>query len=97
MLIACGYNTSLVNDLKKGQMPSADKIANISKYLGVSTDYLMGNENNGNVENNDYISDEDLIYNLRRILYGTSSHRLSESDKRHIMELAEMLAKMKSK
>ena len=88
MLIECGYNTSLVNDLKKGQMPSADKIVNIAKYLGVSTDYLMGSEDDFNSEN-------DLITALRRAFYGTSEHKLSEYDKKHIIELAEMITKIK--
>jgi len=90
MLVDCGYNTSLVNDLKKGQMPSADKIAGIAKYLGISTDYLLGNEQP------DFDSEEDFINDLRRMLYGTSSHKLSESDKKHIMDIAEMLSKIKS-
>lgn len=44
MLLDCGYNTSLLTDMKRGQMPSADKIAAIASYLGVSTDYLLGNK-----------------------------------------------------
>jgi transcriptional regulator with XRE-family HTH domain len=42
MLKKCGYNSSLVNDLKKGQMPSADKLANIAVFLGVSSEFLLG-------------------------------------------------------
>lgn len=91
MLIDCGYNTSLVNDMKKGQMPSADKISNIAKYIGVSTDYLLGNENSDLNLN----SEEDFINELRRILYGSKSHKLSEHDKKHILNIAEMLSKIK--
>ena len=87
MLVECGYNTSLVNDLKKGQMPSADKIANIAKYLGVSTDCLLGNEHE-NIIN----SDEDFINTVRN-----KSKNLSEFDKKHIIELMEMLSGIKNK
>ena len=92
MLIDCGYNTSLVNDLKKGQMPSADKISNIAKYIGVSTDYLLGNENGGSNIN----SEEEFINELRKTLYGTETHKINESDKQHILSIAEMISKLKS-
>jgi len=92
MLTDCGYNTSLVNDLKKGQMPSADKISNIAKYIGVSSDYLLGNEN----EDIKLNSEEDFINKLRQTLYGNDSHKLSEPDKEHILGIAEMLSKIKS-
>lgn len=91
MLVDCGYNTSLINDLKRGQMPSADKIATIANYLGVSTDFLLGNHGE-----NDFATEEDLISGLRRLFYGTNAQKLSESDKNHIIELAEMLSKIKS-
>ena len=90
MLTECGYNTSLVNDLRKGQMPAADKIASIAKYLGVSTDYLLGN-----IDEADISSEQDLITGLRRALYGTSEHKLSDYDKKHIIELAEIITKLK--
>ena len=97
MLLECGYNTSLVNDLKKGQMPSADKIVNIATYLGVSTDYLMGNENMiiQNENTGGYDSEYDLITNLRRAFYGSSEHKLSEDDKNNIIALAETILKLK--
>lgn len=43
MLIDCGYNTNLIADMRKGKIPSADKILRIAKYLEVSVEYLMGN------------------------------------------------------
>jgi len=97
MLIECGYNTSLVNDLKKGQMPSADKIASIANYLGVSTDFLLGNENIPIPEkySEDFNSEYDLITNLRRAFYGNSDHKLSEEDKNNIITLAETILKLK--
>ena len=92
MLLTCGYNTSLVNDMKKGQMPAADKIATIAKYLGVSADYLITGEN---ITYSD--SDADFMSELVRALYGTPSHKLNERDKSHLLELAKMIARMKTK
>jgi transcriptional regulator with XRE-family HTH domain len=68
-------------------MPSADKIAGIAKYLGVSSDYLLGNL--------DFESEEDFLAGLRQALYGSNTQKLSEYDKKHIIELAEMLVRMK--
>lgn len=42
MLIECDLNKSTVDNMKRGQMPSADKLAKIANYLGVTTDYLLG-------------------------------------------------------
>lgn len=44
MLTECGYNTSLITDMKKGKIPSVDKILRIAQYLDVSVEYLMGEE-----------------------------------------------------
>ena len=90
MLVDCGYNTSLINDLKRGQMPSADKIAGMASYLGVSTDFIMGNHTG-----DDVTADEDIIMELRRLLNGTSTKKLGESDKTQLIQLTEMLLKMR--
>lgn len=42
MLQACGLSKSVVDNLKKGSMPSADKIEAMADFFGVSTDYLLG-------------------------------------------------------
>ena len=91
MLLECGFNTSLINDMKRGQTPSADKIAVIAKYLGVSADFLMGNH-----DENDFDAEEDFIVALRKILNGTSSRKISEADKKHLLDFAEMLARIRA-
>lgn len=111
MLTECGYNTSLVNDLKKGQMPAADKIATIAGYLGVSTDYLLGNqitqnigndENIGNNKNNMSIVEtqalvnEEFIRDLRTAFYGDKIKELTKEDKEHMIEMAKMIAKVRT-
>lgn len=44
MLLTLGINTNLLNDMRGGQMPSADKLGHIALYLGVSVDHLLGIE-----------------------------------------------------
>lgn len=45
MLLSCGINTSLLTDMKRrGTIPSAETLAKIASYFGVSTDYLLGAE-----------------------------------------------------
>jgi transcriptional regulator with XRE-family HTH domain len=85
MLKKCGYNPSLVNDLKKGQMPSADKLANIAKFLGVSSDYLLDAEPR---ENPDIDSDAVLLEELRKF---------TPEDMQILLEAVRMLAKMKNR
>jgi len=41
-LIDIGFNHNFMNDLEKGQNPTADKIIKMANYLGVTTDYLLG-------------------------------------------------------
>lgn len=44
------YPRNALNDYKKGKNPSAKRTAEIAEYFGVSTDYLLGREEN-KVEN----------------------------------------------
>ena len=48
MLKNCALNKSLIDNLKKGSLPSVDKISKIAEYFNVSTDYLLGNEQKEN-------------------------------------------------
>ncbi|MBR0485219.1 MAG: helix-turn-helix transcriptional regulator [Oscillospiraceae bacterium] len=47
----CGLNRSIIDNLKKGSVPSVDKIAAIAEYFNVSTDYLIGRTEDSSVEN----------------------------------------------
>lgn len=44
MLTEAGLKRGVLDNMKKGSMPAADKIAAIAKYLGVSVDSLLGTE-----------------------------------------------------
>jgi transcriptional regulator with XRE-family HTH domain len=51
MLKESGAGERLVNNLERGSMPSADRLALVAEYFGVPTDYFLGREatfaNNG--------------------------------------------------
>ena len=100
MLIDCGYNTSLVNDLKKGQMPSADKMVTIANYLDVSVDYILGNEKKEKSLKNNYdtqkISDEKFLNDLCEEFYGRENKHLNNNDKQNILNMIKMINKFKS-
>lgn len=42
MLIELSLDTSIVDNMRKGHMPSADKLDPIARYLGTSVAYILG-------------------------------------------------------
>lgn len=42
MLIELSLDTSIVDNMKKGHMPSADKLVTIAQYLDTSVAYIIG-------------------------------------------------------
>ena len=46
LLINTNLNKSVFDNMKKGQIPSVDKIHTIVDYLGCSVDYLLGRTDN---------------------------------------------------
>ena len=46
MLMRSGLNRNVVDNLKKGSLPSVDKIAQIADYFDCSVDYLLGRSDN---------------------------------------------------
>jgi len=88
MLKACGYNTSLVNDLKKGQMPSADKLANIANFLGVTSEFLLDS-------GADFGADFDLIARLRLEFYGHPETPLTAQDKLAVVDMARKIREIR--
>ena len=62
MLIECSLSRSTIDNMKKGSMPSVDKMYKISQYFGCSIDFLVGGterqstiqpNNSGNIVNGD--------------------------------------------
>ena len=58
-----GFNTSFYNDLKKGAVPSAQKIVKIADYFGVSSDSLLGRSSQPEL----YLKDlpEEAVQNIK--------------------------------
>lgn len=46
LLINTNLNKSVFDNMKKGQIPSVDKIHTIADYLDCSVDYLLGRTDN---------------------------------------------------
>ena len=49
MLSEIGLHSNMINDMKKGSMPSADKLGLIAEYFNISVDYLLGRTDNPKV------------------------------------------------
>ena len=49
LLINAELNKSVFDNMKRGQIPSIDKIHKIADYLNVSIDYLLGRTNNPDI------------------------------------------------
>ena len=52
VLLDSGAGKDLVANLKKGQIPSIEKIIKIADYLDVSIDYLVGRTDNPEINKN---------------------------------------------
>lgn len=42
----CGLSKSFMDNLKKGSMPSVDKVSAVADYFGCSVDVIIGREKN---------------------------------------------------
>lgn len=49
LLINANLNKSVFDNMKKGQIPSVDKIHKIADYLNCSVDYLLGRTDNPDI------------------------------------------------
>ena len=49
LLLNAGLTKSLFDNMKKGQIPSVEKIHIIADYLNCSVDYLLGRTDNSNI------------------------------------------------
>lgn len=61
MLSECRLNKSIMDNLKKGSVPSVDKILTISRYFSVSTDYLLGNVSRSDANMSKNLSKEEIL------------------------------------
>ena len=80
LLLNCGINTSLITDLKKGRIPSAEKVLKIAKYFNVTTDYLLGEdaamgENYRNFRESEGFTEYELIEEISKFSEAIKSKR----------------------
>ena len=72
MLVESGLSKNALDKMKKGSMPSADKIAAIADYLGVSIDLLLGRTEQPEKEN---ASESDIRSVIVQKVNGLSDHQ----------------------
>lgn len=82
---------SNITNWKNGSTPRADKLEKISDYFGVTTDYLLGNE-----QKNKPAAESDELIDLKRILELPKSLMfngtpLSDSDRKKIAKIIQTM------
>ena len=91
MLKECGVNKDVVTNMKRGQMPSADKLILIAHHLETSAEYLMGLTDDPTPNQKD--GEANPMEPLEQFL---ATSGLSEKSKRDLLEQLELL-KMRDK
>ena len=87
MLKECGLSKSVVDNLKKGSIPSVDKLSAISEFFDVSVDYLLCR-----TENPAVVDDEWLATPVA-LSAPEGYDALTEEGKKQIQELIKILPK----
>ena len=88
------FSTNYLYSLKNKKAPSAEHIAKIADYFGVSTDYLLGRSENPNHASSDHIDKtalnvEDMAQNV--MMFG--GRELTEEKKKVIQSIIEAYLK----
>ena len=90
-----GFSTNYLYSLKNKKAPSAEHIAKIADYFGVSTDYLLGRSENPNHASSDQVNQttplnvEELADNV--MMFG--GRELTEEKKKVIQSIIEAYLK----
>ena len=66
MLKICGLTPSVVDRMRTGSMPSADKLSLIAQFLNVSTDFLLGHTDDPTPPGSDPIDSKTLKFALAK-------------------------------
>lgn len=94
MLLECNLNKSVLDNLKKGSIPSVDKIMKVADYFNVSVDYLLGRTDNPKMQSTTV--DQSQTVSINGVISGnigniSNSHfEISEED----MELIQLFHKL---
>lgn len=93
-----GYTRNALNQYKKGSTPSAKRTAEIAEYFGVSTDYLLGREEN-KIDNDLTEEENEVIAAFRLDNNNMSSEEKAEYDEaiKEMMAIAKRLLNDDSK
>ncbi|MFD2254899.1 helix-turn-helix domain-containing protein [Lactococcus formosensis subsp. bovis] len=86
-----GYPRNALNAYKSGKSPSAKRTAELAKYFGVSTNYLIGNDEN-KVSNNLTNKENDLVAAFRM-----ESEDMSEEEQAEFNEALKDMMKLAKK
>lgn len=78
LLINAGLNKSIFDNMKKGQIPSVDKIHKIADYLNVSVDYLLGRTENPDLHKTGKVIHTSFEANKANILQNVASKKTKE-------------------
>jgi transcriptional regulator with XRE-family HTH domain len=90
ILRECNLGKNTIDNMKDGKQPAADKIATLAEYLGISADYLLGNNP---------IPQEKIDF-LDRIGYafsGGPDKELTAEDVDDVIEILEMARELRKK
>ena len=92
--VDCGFSNAYISQLRKGTFPN-DRLEIISKYLGVSLDYLMtGKEPTENKYSAEMAMLVGKIRNDKELSEALLKYfELSEEKKKHIVDMINMLSK----
>lgn len=83
MLTACNLSKSVVDNLKKGSIPSADKLKVIADYFHVSTDYLL--------TGSDRPQNSDVTFDEFTFAMYNETKEMSEQNKQMLLDMAKMM------
>ena len=92
MLLESGAGASTVDNMKKGSVPTVDKLVKIADRLETSTDYLLGRSNNPQLNDSTYING-DNNNNGNQAINGNININTgtTEKDDRQLLEMIKSL------
>lgn len=97
MLKETNLNKSLVDNLKKGSMPSIDKVECVADYFGVSVDYLLGKTEQKEKPTAKGGEPNDVLFNEAAALMERLSPEAQDEAMRYLRYLASVSTKSEDK
>lgn len=85
-LETCGLKRVVVDNMKKGSVPSVDKVHTLANYFGVSVDYLLGRTD----DQNGYSS----ISNVDTNINGNQAHIINNNIDSDLYDIKNLLGQL---